>query len=493
MKLYILGAIAASLSLPALPAQPAPHAIKTAFPIHAVTWNITGPISADPADSLYRSAREALTKGDYDRAATLFHEVVVRYPQSSLLPDAMYYEAFARYRAGGNASMRSARDILASLQKRFPDFGRRSDAATLATRICGELAQQGDATCAASIAAQASGTAAGAEGIAARASGTAASAASLAAQASGMAVSGSSTRARASSKCTNDDDDERVAALNALLQMDADRAEPILEKVLARRDECSASLRRKAVFLVAQKQSPQAADVLLRVAQTDPDPEVRGQAVFWISQVHSDRAVTVLSEILHNSSDQELRGKALFALGQSNGDKGTSLLRQYASDASQPSKLRGTAIFWLGQQNGGLQNAQFLRDLYSKLTDNELKGRTLFALSQGKAPDRAEWLLQLAQRQNETMENRKQALFLAGQAGASVAQLSHLYDALPPGELREQMIFVFSQSRDPAALDKLISIARTDKDVDSRKKALFWLGQSHDPRAIKAITEVLDK
>jgi len=55
------------------------------------------------------------------------------------------------------------------------------------------------------------------------------------------------------------------------------------------------------------------------------------------------------------------------------------------------------------------------------------------------------------------------------------------------------MIFVLSQSHEPAALDKLISIAHTDKDADSRKKAIFWLGQSHDPRALKAITEVLDK
>ncbi|HXF25061.1 MAG TPA: HEAT repeat domain-containing protein [Gemmatimonadaceae bacterium] len=465
MKLYILGAIVASLSIPAPQAYAAVAATHDSFTRGLVVSAVAGPATADPADSLYRSARDALTRGDYDRAAQLFHEVGVRYPKSSLLPDAMYYEAFAHYRAGGAASMRTAHNILANLQQRFPDFGRRSDAATLATRICGELAQQGDATCAASIAAQASGTAA----------------------------SSSTARGTASTKCVDEDDDERVAALNALLQMDADRAEPILEKVLARRDECSASLRRKAVFLVAQKQSPQAVDVLLHVAQTDPDADVRGQAVFWLSQVNSDRAVSVLSDILHKSSDQELRDKALFALGQSAGERGTSILRAYASDASQPAALRGKAIFWLGQQKGGVANAQFLRDLYTKLTDDDLRNQTLFAISQGSSPDRAEWLLQLAQRNNESVDNRKRALFLAGQAGASVAQLTRLYDALPPGELREQMIFVFSQSRDPAALDKLISIARTDKDADSRKKAIFWLGQSHDPRAIKAISEVLDK
>lgn len=461
MKPYLIGAIALMLAIPA------PH-VYAANAAIATSPTFTLPASfdpADPADSLYRSARDALSRGDYDRAAKLFHDVGVRYPKSALLPDAMYYEAFAEYRAGGAASMRSARDVLASLQQRFPDYARRSDAATLSTRICGELAQQGDATCAASIATQASAT----------------------------VGRGSSASAPTSGKCVDENDDERVAALNALLQMDADRAEPILDKVLARRDDCSASLRRKAVFLVAQKQSPRAVDVLLNVAQTDPDAGVRGQAVFWLSQVKSDRAVTVLSDILHKSSDQDLRDKALFAISQSDGERGTSILRTYAADPSQPAKLRSKAIFWLGQQKGGVANAQFLRDLYSKLTDDELKNQTLFAISQGTSPDRVDWLLQLAQRGNESVENRKRALFLAGQAGASIAQLSRLYDALPPGALREQMIFVFSQSREPGAIDKLISIARTDKDVASRKKAIFWLGQSNDPRALKAITEVLDK
>src|SRR5438093_4492223 len=39
----------------------------------------------------------------------------------------------------------------------------------------------------------------------------------------------------------------------SLLQMDAANALPILKKVLARRDPCSAGLRRKAVFIVSQK------------------------------------------------------------------------------------------------------------------------------------------------------------------------------------------------------------------------------------------------
>jgi len=474
MKAQFAGAAiiaATALASPLSTAHAFPNTV-TPLPAPSVVGNPASntmryPVSLpalDPADSLYRAGRAALTNGDYENAARLFHDIGVRYPKSTLLPDAMYYEAFAQYRSGNTESMRSAHETLASLQRRFPNFGNRSDAATLSTRICGELAKQGDASCAATIAAQASST----------------------------AVSAGNTRST-SGACPANDNDERVAALNALLQMDADRAEPILEKVLARRDECSASLRRKAVFLVAQKQSPQAADVLLRVAQTDPDPEVRSQAVFWMSQVPGDRAVSVLSQILDKSTDMELRKKALFALSQSSGAQGSTILRTFAAEPSQPTALRETAIFWLGQQKDGAANATYLRDLYGKLNNDALKDKILFSVSQSKQADRSTWLLQIAQRSSESENVRKKALFYAGQAGASMSELGKMYDQLPPGELREQMIFVFSQSSDPAALDKLISIAKTDKDSGSRKKALFWLGQSHDPRAMKALTEVIDK
>jgi hypothetical protein len=43
--------------------------------------------------------------------------------------------------------------------------------------------------------------------------------------------------------------------LNALLQMDAESAVPIIKQVLQKRDECSVELREKAVFLLSQKRS----------------------------------------------------------------------------------------------------------------------------------------------------------------------------------------------------------------------------------------------
>ncbi|HEX6107546.1 MAG TPA: outer membrane protein assembly factor BamD, partial [Gemmatimonadales bacterium] len=55
-------------------------------------------LQGDPADSLYRAAREALNRRDYRRAAELFAALPGRYPASGYAPDAYYWQAFALYR-----------------------------------------------------------------------------------------------------------------------------------------------------------------------------------------------------------------------------------------------------------------------------------------------------------------------------------------------------------------------------------------------------------
>jgi hypothetical protein len=40
---------------------------------------------------------------------------------------------------------------------------------------------------------------------------------------------------------------------------------------------------------------------------------------------------------------------------------------------------------------------------------------------------------------------------------------------------------------------KLIEVARNNKNAVVRKQAMFWLGQSNDPRALKFFEEVLLK
>jgi HEAT repeat protein len=498
MSLLFQIALSTQLALPMLAPLPMPLPLATLQPRSPLlTSQLTGvpqradiALGDDPADSLLRVARERMTRGDYRAAAELFHSALRRYPSSSRLSEAMYYESFALYRAGEYAKARGSLD---ALRERFPVAASRGDANALRTRVCGELARQGDSGCAEEVT-RVSGEAAA--GPRASREPRAPSAASPAASAGGSGASRSARQPSGPCDTNGDDDaeenDTRIAALNALLQMDAERAMPILTTVLARRDRCSERLRRKAVFLVAQKQSRESANLLLATAKNDPDSEVREQAVFWLSQVRDPRAIDMLIEIVNGDGDTRMRERALFALSQHSSAAAGAALRLFAENAREPRELRERAIFSLGQREGGEQN-EYLKTLYRRLDEAELKERVLFALSMRRSTENLGFVLSIAKDPKESMELRKKAIFHCGNMGVSVAQLGALYTTLGERELREQVIFALSQRHDASSIDRLMDIARSDADRELRKKAIFWLGQSRDPRATAFLAELINK
>src|SRR5207244_13238487 len=104
-----------------------------------------------------------------------------------------------------------------------------------------------------------------------------------------------------------------------------------------------------------------------------------------------------------------------------------------------------------------------------------------FSLSQMRAEENMRWMMDLALNEREDIEMRKKALFWAGQSGANLDQLVALYDRLQNQEMKEQLVFVYSQRREPAALEQPLHLARREPTRGLRKKALVWIGRSHDP------------
>jgi HEAT repeat protein len=409
-----------------------------------------------------------MSRGDFRRAAEIFHRIPERYPQSAYAGQSIYFEAYSLYRSGGHEELDMARDRLMQLKQRYPTIAKK-DGDPLLTRVCGELAKRGDEPCAASISKTAEGNNDVSDGKT-------------------VTIPGSQGRS-----CPSEDDesDERIIALQALLNMDADRAMPILQKVLARRDPCSVALRRKAVFLVSQKRTDQTATILMNVARGDPDQEVREQAVFWLSQVPGSTGL--LEEILKGNGDENIKEKALFSLSQQNEPRAQQVLRDLAMRETESGDLREKAIFWLGQRHS-TENTEFLRSLYARLTNEDLKEKILFSLSQQRGAGNDQWLMSIALNPKEGIELRKKALFWAGQTGVAIPELSRLYDRMGESEMKEQIIFVLSQrQRDPAAMDKMFDIARNEKDPELRKKAIFWLGQSRDPRVQQFLIDLINK
>lgn len=105
-------------------------------------------------------------------------------------------------------------------------------------------------------------------------------------------------------------------------------------------------------------------------------------------------------------------------------------------------------------------------------------------------------LLRLARNPDVPREARNQSVFWLGQAAgeAAGAGLSGLVvDGSVDREIREQAVFALSQRPKDESVPALIKIARTNRDPEIRKKAMFWLSQSRDPRAIDLFEELLTR
>jgi len=105
-------------------------------------------------------------------------------------------------------------------------------------------------------------------------------------------------------------------------------------------------------------------------------------------------------------------------------------------------------------------------------------------------------LLALAKDDAASRSVRKDAVFwlsqIAGDAATrGLADLAE--DEKEDRDVREHAVFALSQLRHEEGVPVLIRLARADRDPDIRRKALFWLGQSDDPRALALFEEILTR
>ena len=105
-------------------------------------------------------------------------------------------------------------------------------------------------------------------------------------------------------------------------------------------------------------------------------------------------------------------------------------------------------------------------------------------------------LLRLARNTAVPHGTRRSAVFWLGQAAGDAATrgLTDLVDDTSVAvEVKESAVFALSQRPRDEGVPALIRIARTHRNPELRRKAIFWLGQSEDPRALALFEELLTK
>ena len=409
-------------------------------------------LQQDPAAKSYQAAREAVLAGRYAEAAKAFAALRSTYPTSGYVPDSYYWQAFALYRVGGTGGLKSALELLSTQKEKYPKAQSRSDAEGLRVRLESQLARQGDAAAAESVAQQ------------------------------------------ASDPCKSDEQSVRLAALSALMNMNAEQAVPILKEVLKSRDTCSAQVRKQAVFLVAQKMSDESVGILLDLAyrNPDPDPEVREQAVFWLSQVHSDEAVAALQSILKNSTDEAIQEKAIFALSQQGSEVSRPNAQGLRRAQRRARKAPGDGHLLDRPEPEGRGRQVSHRPLPTARNrcaerEGDLQHRTgQAARSAGVAPGAGQGPLR--------EPGRSQERAVLGGAVGAVQRAGAEGPLCDPHRAGHEEAGRSSLPRNPRTRMPWTSSwtsRRRRRTPNCRKTAVFWLGQSKDPRVAEFLLSLI--
>jgi len=233
-----------------------------------------------------------------------------------------------------------------------------------------------------------------------------------------------------------------------------------------------------------------------RVRPATPDCEIdgNGAAVTWLSAVRPDDSVALLSTLVHTGEsreEQKITDGAVCAIALHEGAAADTTLDALAS-AQQPESIRRKAVFWLGNARGRHGYETLSRILREDPSD-KVREHAIFALTQSKEPGAIEGIVKAAH-EDKSARVRGQALFwLAHAAQRKVAsdEIARAVESDPETEVKKRAVFALSQLPNGEGVPKLIEVARTNRNAEVRKQAMFWLGQSKDPRALEFFQQVL--
>ena len=460
--------------------------------------------AAEPARELFDRAQAALNDDEYSRAADLLAELLAEHADAPEATEALYWRAFALYRHGGSKQLAEAGALLEQLSDSDASEGLLAEGESLAARIDGRQARRGDPEAYVRVV-ELAGQASQAEALTrAEARELRRSAQSLRtaerARSGGIRLvrprSPHSPRAPHSIRYLSGGSDEpwdaRLAALDALMSMDSEKAMPILAKVLADRSEEKAPLRRKAVFLVAQHGGEQATALLKDVVTADPDEETRVTAVRWLGLLPEDEALPILESVLDGGEAKLLR-PALFALAEMDRPRARQRLRELVLNDDTPADIRADALMYYSESDDP-DMAATLGRVYRQAEDDHVRERALMALAESDDPAAKQVFETVLRDESAPLSHRRLALQWASLGGQfDTEDLSSLYGDLKEDELRKQLVMSLAETGDDAAFDLLLTIAREDPDPSVRQMAIFWIGQSGDERAADFLDRIINE
>ena len=266
---------------------------------------------------------------------------------------------------------------------------------------------------------------------------------------------------------------------------------------LARNPALSRSIRTGAMSWLGRElertggeDSRQASSALIAIAtNADEMLPVRQSAVQVLAR--SESADLSALTRMANGTDTWLRQTAIQALSNSGDPRAREFLRNAFEDPALPDELRATVIRGLGREYATGKDIELLRTRYATLSSPKAKQAVLSVLAEQGGAANLQWLLNVAGDEGATPELRSQAIEAVQRAGASAAQLGKLYEGSIDRRGKEAVVNALIRNGDRASVDRLLSIAKNETDVQVRRSLISRLARLEDPRVKEYLKELV--
>jgi HEAT repeat protein len=277
---------------------------------------------------------------------------------------------------------------------------------------------------------------------------------------------------------TQADEDLKIMAINALQHQDPERAVPMLEKLLAGNN--SPKVKARALFVLAQINSPAARQTLAKIARGEGHPDLQRRAIHYLG-IHGGReSRALLADIYKSTSDVDAKRRILHAFMVS-GERARLL---EVAQGETVAELRGEAVKQLGVMGAHDE----LWQLYTKESSRDVKKQILQAMFVG---GNAERLIQLAKSESDP-ELRRVAVRNLGLMGSRRTgdALVEIYTTDKDAEIRKAVVQgLFIQNN----AESLVAIARKETDPVMKREIVSKLSLMRSKAAMDYLMEIIDK
>ena len=210
------------------------------------------------------------------------------------------------------------------------------------------------------------------------------------------------------------------------------------------------------------------------------DEELRLLALRGIMNSDPEQALPVIEKMLAGTSSPKVKDRALFVLSQSKSARARDIISGVAKGNANPD-LQLKAIRYIGMM-GGSDNKQVLAEVYRGANDPAVKNAILRSYMQSGDRDR---LFALAKTETDA-SLRSEAVRQLGMMRAT-AELTQLYQADSSVDVRKQILSAMFMSGDT---DKMIELAKAERDPELRKTAIRNLGMMKKPGTTEALVAI---